>query len=661
MLHAPGIHAQTGTWRAYMSYYEPQQIVKSGSQLYVRASNGLYSYNLNDQSITTYDKVNQLSEAFITLIGLNQDTHKLLVVYENQNMDIIDCNSDDIENLSALYMKSMTVDKTVNHIYMHQHFAFLSTGFGIMKLNMKKNEVADSYILNKNITATGISGDSIYAKTADGTIITAALADNLIDPNKWQSATAAPSHVFDPDLSDWEQYHALVSTLKPGGPKYNHFSFMRFKHNRLYTVGGGYKSPTDLELPGIAQILHDNEWTILQDSLEKITGWDYRDNETIEADPADPNHVFVGSRTGLYEFNNGRFTKAYNIDNSPLSTATNDNREAYVLVFALQYDDNGTLWLLNSSNYNYESIFELSPDGQFTSHKKEQLNNGNKSLKGMRSLFKDSRGYLWFVNEHWELPSFHCYMPQTDRLVSYTVLTNQDGTTINDYNAHCVAEDMEGNIWIGTGKGPFLIEKSNIGQENATVTQVKVPRNDGTNLADYLLDGINIRSIAIDGGGRKWMASEGNGIYLISDDNMTELQHFTTANSPILSNTVYSLAIDNQTGELFIGTDAGLCSYMTDATDAVDEMTKDEVYAFPNPVVAGYNGLITVRGLSLNADVKILSSSGRLIASGRSNGGTFTWDGRDASGRRVASGVYMVAAATKDGKKGTVCKIAIIQ
>lgn len=100
---------------------------------------------------------------------------------------------------------------------------------------------------------------------------------------------------------------------------------------------------------------------------------------------------------------------------------------------------------------------------------------------------------------------------------------------------------------------------------------------------------------------------------------------------------------------------------MTDATDAVDEMTKDEVYAFPNPVVAGYNGLITVRGLSLNADVKILSSSGRLIASGRSNGGTFTWDGRDASGRRVASGVYMVAAATKDGKKGTVCKIAIIQ
>jgi hypothetical protein len=120
------------------------------------------------------------------------------------------------------------------------------------------------------------------------------------------------------------------------------------------------------------------------------------------------------------------------------------------------------------------------------------------------------------------------------------------------------------------------------------------------------------------------------------------------------------LAINNETGELFIGTDAGLCSYMTDATTAVNEITKDNVYAFPNPVVAGYEGLITVRGFALDSDVKILSTSGKLIAQGRSNGGTFTWDGRDQSGRRVASGVYMVAAATSDGKKGTVCKIAVI-
>lgn len=92
-----------------------------------------------------------------------------------------------------------------------------------------------------------------------------------------------------------------------------------------------------------------------------------------------------------------------------------------------------------------------------------------------------------------------------------------------------------------------------------------------------------------------------------------------------------------------------------------DEMTKDNVYAYPNPVTPDYTGLITINGLTYNADVKIMNSSGKLVAEGRSNGGTFTWDGRDKKGNRVASGVYMVATATSEGKKGTVCKIAIIR
>ena len=90
-------------------------------------------------------------------------------------------------------------------------------------------------------------------------------------------------------------------------------------------------------------------------------------------------------------------------------------------------------------------------------------------------------------------------------------------------------------------------------------------------------------------------------------------------------------------------------------------MTKETVYAYPNPVTPDYTGLITITGLSFNADVKILSASGKLIAQGRSNGGTFTWNGCDKDGNRVGSGVYMVATATKDGNKGTVCKIAIVK
>ena len=141
---------------------------------------------------------------------------------------------------------------------------------------------------------------------------------------------------------------------------------------------------------------------------------------------------------------------------------------------------------------------------------------------------------------------------------------------------------------------------------------------------------------------------------------MTQVCHLSTENSPLLSDQIYSVAINHQTGLVYFLTENGLCSYRSDATAPTQEMTKDNVYAYPNPVTADYTGLITIVGLSYDADVKITTSSGVLVAEGRSNGGSFTWDGKDRQGRRVASGVYMVITATSKGEKGTVCKIAII-
>ena len=182
-----------------------------------------------------------------------------------------------------------------------------------------------------------------------------------------------------------------------------------------------------------------------------------------------------------------------------------------------------------------------------------------------------------------------------------------------------------------------------------------------SNYADYLLANIDISSIAIDGANRKWIGTFTNGVYLISADNMTQVQHFTTDNSSLLSNMVTSIAINHTTGEVFFGTDKGLCSYVSDATQTNAEMTTDNVWAYPNPVEPGYTGNITITGLSLNADVKILSANGAIVNEGHSNGGTYVWDGCDQKGRRVASGIYMVTTATNKGEKGTVCKIAIIR
>ena len=656
--------AQTGTWKTYMAYQNIQQIQAAGDEIFVMASNNLYAYNKQDQSIRTFDKTKGLTDTDISFIKWCPQAKRLVIIYSNSNIDLMDVNGN-VSNVSDLYSKSMTGDKTINNIYIYEQYAYLCCGFGIVKLNVKDAEISESYIFGFRIDYVAVQNDYIYFKNRWGHIYKGKLTDNLIDIAQWSLAYFnLPS--FENDNSDYEKYYETVSKLKPGGPKNNHFGFMRFKHGRLYTCGGGYSAAKEMDVPGVIQILHNDEWTIYPDTIDKITGWLYKDILSIDADPNDPDHVFVGGRTGLYEFRNAQFVKAYNVDNSPLASAVSETDRyyrAYVLIEGLLYDDNGKLWVLNCNNRAFKSLFEFNPKNeQWTDHHNKLLENGSKSLKALLAPFQDSRGYIWFVNAHWEVPSVYCYDPETKQMVNYfRDLVNQDGSTISSYCPYAIDEDLEGNIWIATNVGPFVVEKDNITTQGTNVTQIKVPRNDGTNYADYLLSGVVTYCMAIDGGGRKWFGTLGNGVYVISADNMTQVEHFTTSNSSILSNNVESIAINQTTGEVFFGTDKGLCSYMSDASTSNTEMTKETVYAYPNPVTPDYTGLITITGLSFNADVKILSASGKLIAQGRSNGGTFTWNGCDKDGNRVGSGVYMVATATKDGNKGTVCKIAIVK
>ena len=205
----------------------------------------------------------------------------------------------------------------------------------------------------------------------------------------------------------------------------------------------------------------------------------------------------------------------------------------------------------------------------------------------------------------------------------------------------------------------LVIYQNDIEQNNSIFSKIIVPRNDDTNLGDYLLSGIEITSIVIDGGGRKWIGTANNGLYLISEDNNNQLEHFTWDNSMLLSNHILNLALSPE-GVLYIGTDKGLCSYKTDSSEPNSTMTCETVYAYPNPVRPEYRGNITITGLSYHADVKIVTSNGVLVNQGRSTGGSYVWDGNDQKGRRVASGIYMVQTATNSGDKGTVCKIAII-
>lgn len=647
--------AEIGTWNAYMAYHDVTEIEKAGNILYVLASNNLYAYNTNDQSIQTYDKSNFLSDCSIEHIVYCQAAKRLVITYENCNIDLLESNNNVI-NMSEYYNKSMTGEKTINDLYVHGNYVYISTGFGIIKLNASKAEISDTYNLGFNVNYCYIENNTIFAASRENGIYSASLSSNLLDKSNWSRISSYKNNTktLDPDQLK------LIHTLNPGGPKHNFFGAMKFTNGQLYTCGGGYGDGYDLHRDGAIQVMKDGEWTIYEDSLDSKTGVRFQDMMAIDIDPTNISRVFTSGKSGLYEFRNGQFYQHFTTDNSPLRSAIADGNKNYVLTTGVGCDQNGNVWCLNSQSPGV-SLVEYTKDGEWKSFDLPETMSGTNSLGMLECVYFDSRGLLWFVNNHSGTPALFCFNTTTEELKHWKSFINEDGTRIALVFVRCVTEDKSHNIWVATNMGPLMIPAANIPNNIEEFVQVKVPRNDGTNFADYLLDGIDVTSIAIDGGNRKWFGTNETGLYLISADNMEQIQHFTSLDSDLLSDNIESLAINDVTGEVFIGTDKGLCSYMSDATQTFDEMTKENVYAYPNPVRPEYTGLITITGLTYNADIKIVTSNGVLVAEGRSNGGTFTWNGCDRNGKPVVSGVYMAETATEEGKKGVVCKIAIVR
>ena len=659
MAFAMETHAQ---WKAYLSYYEPTEIEQTpDGMLYVLASGGLFSYNPQDQEVQTYDKTTVLSDGDIAHITWCKAAKKLVIVYSDHNIDLLSPNGN-VVNMPAYMKASMTDDKTVNSISVSSNNAYLATNFGIVQINVATGEFVNTYKLGFSVNYAYSNNQYLYAASAAEGIYRGSLTANLLDPSKWtRTGDYTPrTKTMDPQLL------AQVKNITPGGPKNNFTGLIKLHNGKLYVSSA---LPFINEKQGIIQVYDGQNWAFSEDweSIRKKSGQRFSSLFDFEIDPKDDNHIYVGCQSGLYEFNNLKFTKLWNDTNSPLSVAATvpDGNKDYTITTAMKFDVNGHLWVFNSISPS-TSILELSNGSEWTSHHHQELMTSNispaRSFEQMTGPIIDSRNLMWFTNAFYRSPSLICYQMSTDQTKVIKDLINEDGTTINTYDVSCVAEDMDHNIWIGTDQGPLMLSPNQITEDNPVFIQVKVPRNDGTNYADYLLSGVNITCLVVDRANRKWFGTADNGIYLIDSDNITQLQHFTADNSPLLSNNVNSMTLDDATGEMFIATNMGLCSYTSYIPASQDEgMTKDNVYAYPNPVRPGYNGAIIITGLDNDADVKITTSTGALVSQGRASNGQYSWYGLDSNGKRVASGVYMVEVATSEGEKGVVCKIAIVR
>ena len=460
-----------------------------------------------------------------------------------------------------------------------------------------------------------------------------------------------------------------ISYAKPAGPLVNIPWDMTFSRQKLFVVSGG-RWASQYNRDGCVMMYENGVWNnILSKSIKDSTKNNVTDFMNVAVDPTDNKHFFVTSYgRGLYEFKNNTYYNWYTPKNSPIESVVPSAPLDYTRLDGAIYDKSGNLFFVNSGVSGAINI--LLADGSWKklsypaatkpTISKLLISNQNPNQKWITSV-RYTPG-LCIFDDNGTLDTQSDDKSTFISAFTYPEIDNNGLTKLMPVypnTIYSIAQDKNGVIWVGTDMGPFLFNNlSNVFNTNYTCSRVKIPRNDSTNLADYLLVNENIKAIAVDGANRKWIGTGSSGVYLMSENGQQTIKHFTMTNSPLLSNDILSIAINPVSGEVFFGTSQGIVSYQSDASDA--GATFENVYAYPNPVRQSYKGVITITGLVADTQVKITDINGNLICETVSNGSLAIWDGKDSHGRKVSTGIYLAICVNADGTQNTITKIMVI-
>jgi len=385
-------------------------------------------------------------------------------------------------------------------------------------------------------------------------------------------------------------------------------------------------------------ILEDGVWKRFNgDSNPELKAGDCDKNLWRVAPHPVEDKFYVGSFVGgLIEATDGGATTTCYTKNNSILQAPVSAGSGRTAIGGLAYDDAGNLWI---SNFDATSpIAVRKPDGTMRNFSAAPVTN-------LLQVAVDRNGYKWFVvafnggvlvyDSGKDLDS-----PGDDR---YRLITSSN-SVLPTNNVNCIAVDLDGDVWIGTQQGTVSFECGSNVFDAACKGSRRIVNVDGFN--GYLFENEEIRTIAVDGANRKWFGTA-TGVFVQSPSGETQEAHFTSTNSPLLDNTVIDIAVNNVTGEVWIGTAKGLNSYRAEATQG-NKLNSEKAYAYPNPVQPGYDGPIAIYGLARDANIKITDVSGQLVYEGKALGGQAVWNGRDYLGRRAASGVYLVFATSSE-------------
>ena len=396
----------------------------------------------------------------------------------------------------------------------------------------------------------------------------------------------------------------------------------------------------------------DGTWKELNKyTNQAIADQDIRDFYQVEKKPR-TNKLYIGTYyEGIIEKDGDNIT-LYNTHNSSLQGTQGDTQR--VRISGLAFDKNNNLWIANF--FGSRPISVLKDKGGWK-------NFGGIGLTALSQVVVDNNNFKWFVvrGVNGGILLFDEGKNIDDESDDRYRLINTSNSILPTQYVNCLAVDLEGDVWAGTTEGIAIFECGSGAFNSECKGTERIISQNG--IGAILLKEQNIKCIAIDGANRKWIGTT-NGVFVQSPSGEDPIHHFTASNSPLLDDVISTIHISDSDGTVYIGTSKGVCSYRGEASLGVSELKKETVFAFPNPVRPEYSGLVAIKGLTRDANVKITDINGELVFETAALGGQALWDTTDFSGRKVSSGVYLVFCtdtSSVDEAPSMVTKIAIVR
>jgi hypothetical protein len=740
-------------WRSFLPYNQVVDFAYNDNTFYCATTSGFFTYNRADGMMEAYSKTNGMHDVGLSGVAYDADSKCAVLAYGNSNIDLLQHHQ--FYNIPDVKSSQINGDKSIYDVIAQKGTAYLSTGIGLVLLNLEKKEIKGTVVfydssLTAPVFATAIINNEIYAATgvglfrspADNTFLQNYATWDKLSDQTFHYLTVYSGNLYAAEADSIYNYSGSsvqffkkaanpvvhldggptgiwVSSIPASGERGTGYlvdgtgnvmdSIPCRTPSKIISLGNGetwygdesnYGAPLDYGLrkktsatgstpyfpkgpivstsfdidayDGDLWVAHGGyghswgSWR-LRAMFSHYTDGEWKnypwvsDSEWVQDFDRvlrDPNtgKVYLGSFSGgLLIMNADGSWKVYGDGYLPdfYGSGTGGSVPLH-FVSGMALDDAGNLWISNYGGSNELTV--KTPDGQWYNSKQVLSNNGNPPHSAADVLI-DDYGQKWFI-----APTSGAAIVYDDKGTLsnnsddvYRVLRIGKGNGNLPGNATCIAKDKDGAIWIGTDNGIGIVNCPGSVISGDCEASLKIVQFD--QFADYLFVKQIVRAIAVDGANRKWVGTA-NGVWLISADGEKVIYRFTSDNSPLPSDFIQRINIDPVTGDVYFSTDKGIVSFRSTATEGKTE-NEEHLLIYPNPVPSGYQGMIAVRGVADGADVRFTDISGQLVYRTTALGGQAVWNGKDYTGHKVETGVYLVFVVSKDGTQKTTGKFIL--